>query len=239
MAITLGRLISLRDQRTLTLARLYRHLAFVSLMGAVAVLMHFVFLSHGVMLWTPFIVLGVFNGPALGYCFDLSTRVSPNPATSTAVTVFGLTLGASLLPFLVSAAWDMTGWSVLLPLFLIMSHTVAFYLVLDTRRLHSAVAGSRRAFGFSDDPSAHSAVLPTPTFGAPPSPMSVCGSIAYHCEEETKEEAAQRRATEGEGADIEGIEDGRRGAVGPGGEGDVEMEAPLPASASTSVCAKK
>lgn len=94
LAITLGRVVGLRDQLTLTLSPLYRHAAAVGIGGAAAMLVLLVSNRSTAMLWVTVVVFGVFNGPALGYGYDLTTRVSPNPATSTMVAQFGITAGA-------------------------------------------------------------------------------------------------------------------------------------------------
>lgn len=94
LAITLGRVIGLRDQLTLTLVRLYRHASTLSAAGACAMFVLLVFNRSTVMLWMTVTAFGLFTGPLLGYGYDLSTRVSPNPATSTAVAQFGITAGA-------------------------------------------------------------------------------------------------------------------------------------------------
>lgn len=94
LAITLGRVVGLRDQMTLTLVRLYRHAAALCAAGAAAMFVLLVFNRSTVMLWITVVAFGIFTGPLLGYGYDLSTRVSPNPATSTAVAQFGITAGA-------------------------------------------------------------------------------------------------------------------------------------------------
>lgn len=94
LAITLGRVIGLKDQLTLTLARLYRHAAALCAAGAFAMFVLLVFSRSTKMLWITVTAFGLFTGPLLGYGYDLSTRVSPNPAASTAVAQFGITAGA-------------------------------------------------------------------------------------------------------------------------------------------------
>ncbi len=94
LAITLGRVIGLRDQLTLTLVRLYRHATVLCVGGAAAMLVLLVSSRSTVTLWITVTVFGLFTGPLLGYGYDLSTRVSPFPATSTAVAQFGITAGA-------------------------------------------------------------------------------------------------------------------------------------------------
>lgn len=94
LAITLGRVIGLRDQLTLTLVRLYRHASALCVGGAAAMFVLLVSSRSTVTLWITTTVFGLFTGPLLGYGYDLSTRVSPSPATSTTVAQFGITAGA-------------------------------------------------------------------------------------------------------------------------------------------------
>ncbi|CAM9623456.1 unnamed protein product, partial [Sphacelaria rigidula] len=71
LVITLGRLLALRDQQTLTLVRLYRHLTIVAALGAaaMAILLFFVWAKDS-LLWCTVIAFGFFHGPTLGYCYD-------------------------------------------------------------------------------------------------------------------------------------------------------------------------
>lgn len=137
-----------------------------------------VFNRSTAVLWTTVALYGVFNGPALGYGYDLSTRVSPSPAASTTVAAFGITAGASIVPFVTSFAWDITGWAFFLPLFVVASHALPCMLLQDTKHLHGE-SSSRRPLDEDDV----SVVVPTPTFGAPPSPMSGWSSTGSYYEE--------------------------------------------------------
>ncbi|CAM9594628.1 unnamed protein product [Pylaiella littoralis] len=170
LAITFGRIIGLRDQRTLTLAPLYRHAAAVGVGGASVMLVLLVSSRSTAMLWVTVVAFGLFSGPALGYGYDMSTRVSPNPAASTMVAQFGITAGASVVPLLVSFPWWVTGWAFFLPLLVAVSHAVPYVLVRKIRKLHGE-SSSRRpcSLGDGDD---ISQIAPTPTFGARPTPSS-------------------------------------------------------------------
>lgn len=118
LAITLGRVVGLRDQLTLTLARLYRHVGALCAGAATTMFLLLVSSRTTAVLWITVIVFGLFTGPALGYGYDLSTRVSPSPATSTLVAEFGITAGGrygggggggALLTFLSSDVRDGLG----------------------------------------------------------------------------------------------------------------------------------
>lgn len=183
LSITLGRVVGLRDQLTLTLSRLYRHLAFVCLCGVIPMLFLLFFSRNVGVLWATVVFYGLLNGPTLGYGYDLSTRVSPNPSTSTFVVTFGITAGASVVPFLASFTWNITGWALFLPLFIAASHAIPYVLLLKVERLHGPVSSlRRRPMDDSDDTS--SLAAPTPTFGAPPSPNSAWASASSQLDED-------------------------------------------------------
>ncbi|CAN0166954.1 unnamed protein product [Ectocarpus sp. 4 AP-2014] len=173
LAITLGRVLGLRDQLTLTLARLYRHAAFLCVGGAGAMFVLLVSSRSTAMLWVTVLTFGLFNGPVLGYGYDLSTRVSPNPATSSTIAEFGITAGASVVPFLVSLPWYITGWAFLLPLLVGLSHVVPFVLLRDLQLLHGTSSSRRLQPSVEECEDRSQAAAPTPTFGAPPSPESL------------------------------------------------------------------
>lgn len=81
---------------------------------------------------------------------------------------------SSVIPFLVSFPWWLTGWAFFLPLLVAVSHVVPYVLVRKIRKLHGE-GNSRRQYsstgggGGGDDVSQ---VAPTPTFGAPRTPPS-------------------------------------------------------------------
>lgn len=179
LGISLGRIIGLRDQRTLTLPRLYNHAQLCCFGGmlAVAVLV----LGYKFILWIPVLAYGVCNGPLLGYGYDLSTRISTNPETSSTVAMFGITAGASIVPFLTSCLWDVTGQPNFLPLIILASHAVPLALFHNLKNITGTAGVSNRRMALAtaaaaaenDRGSSMTAmVAKTPTFGAPPSPSS-------------------------------------------------------------------
>lgn len=90
--------------------------------------------------------------------------MSPNPMISTAVAMFGLTAGSSIVPVFASGLWELSGFAGFLPLILVFSHAVPLLLLLNIARLHPEeeedYVGRR---SLSSDP----AVAPviTPSFG--------------------------------------------------------------------------
>lgn len=211
MAITLGRLIALRDQQTLDLPRLYRHLLFVGVLGAVVTFLLLVLYSIDAMLWTTVITYGFFNGPTLGYCYDLSTRVSPNPVLSTAVAMFGLTAGSSIVPVIAAGLWDVTGFAAFLPLVLFVSHVVPSLLVINLQKLPPAETSHERRRSFRREDSAVTAA--TPTF-RPVSPLSTWPQGSIHGEQEEDDggltDVAQREIEISAGGEAETTEGERQ-----------------------------
>ena len=196
LAITLGRVIGLRDQLTLALARLFRHVTILCVGGTAAMVFLLFLYRFKPVVWVSVMVYGCFTGPALGYAYDLSTRVSPRPETSAMVAMFGITAGASIVPFLASFAWNVTGLAFFLPLFIVTSHAVPLVLLLETKRLHGVVSIRR-----SSQIDAASVATPTPTFGAPPSPTSCWSPAGSHFDEGSDDEedrvVRERGAPEG------------------------------------------
>lgn len=190
LAITLGRVIGLRDQLTLALARLFRHVTILCVGGIVAMVVLLFFYRFTKVIWISVVVYGCFTGPALGYAYDLSTRVSRRPDISAMVAMFGITSGASIVPFLASFVWSITGLAFFLPLFLVASHAIPLVLLRDTRRLHGVVSIRR-----SSHIDASAIPTPTPTFGAPPSPTSCWSPTGSHFDEGSDDEGS--RAVEG------------------------------------------
>ena len=192
----MGRIVALRDQLTLNLSRLFRHAALVCVVGIVPMLALLIFSRSVGVLWHAVVFFGLFNGPSLGYGYDLGTRISPCSATSTLVATFGITAGASVVPFLASFTWYITGWAFFLPLFVAACHAIPYVLLRRLKLLHRPVSSMRKRPGAEGDDA--SIAAPTPTFRAPPSPSAGWSSTGSHFddeEEEQEEEEQERRET--------------------------------------------
>ena len=50
-------------------------------------------------------IFGFFNGPCIGYCYDLLNRVTYPTELSTSIVMFGVNVGASWVPYLVPFLW--------------------------------------------------------------------------------------------------------------------------------------
>jgi MFS-type transporter involved in bile tolerance (Atg22 family) len=67
------------------------------------------FPNSGPVLWIGVAFYGLFNGPCVGYCYDLNNRITLPSEKSMAIVMFGLNFGASLVPYLNSVIWTATG----------------------------------------------------------------------------------------------------------------------------------
>jgi hypothetical protein len=51
----------------------------------------------------------LFNGPCVGYCYDLNNRITYPSEDSMAIVMFGLNFGASLVPYITALTWERGG----------------------------------------------------------------------------------------------------------------------------------
>lgn len=144
-AITVGRLAGLQDQRFLTLPRLFRHSTILFLCGSVACALILVFSSSSFMLWTGVAAYGLYNGPTVGYCYDLNNRVTFPSEMGMSVVMFGLNFGASIVPYIISWVWDATGSPKTLIVIMCLSHIVPYPLMLNAKRIAEANKRKDRA----------------------------------------------------------------------------------------------
>lgn len=144
-AITVGRLAGLQDQRHLTLPRLYRHSTMLFLFGALAAAAILVFETSAFVLWVGVGAYGLFNGPTVGYCYDLNNRVTMPSEMGMSVVMFGLNFGASIVPYVISWVWDYTGWPQSLMVIILLSHLCPYPLMLNAKRIAEANKRKERA----------------------------------------------------------------------------------------------
>jgi predicted MFS family arabinose efflux permease len=109
-AITVGRLVGLLDQiHIANKGQLYNHLYLWLVLGALGMGLLLSFPSNAVAAWFGIILYGIGNGPCVGYCYDVNNRITVPSEIGMAIVMFGLNLGASLVPYLTALAWDDTG----------------------------------------------------------------------------------------------------------------------------------
>ena len=109
IAITVGRLAGVYDQRFLTNKSLPVHLCIFCFGGFLSMLLILWFPNNPESLWIGVAFYGLFNGPCVGYCYDLNNRITYPSEASMAIVMFGLNFGASLVPFATSLIWGRGG----------------------------------------------------------------------------------------------------------------------------------
>lgn len=105
ISIGLGRVVGVVDQRNLNDETCPLHLSFLlcgSTLGMCLIIANF---SSSSRLWIGVVIFGFFNGPCIGYCYDLLNRVTYPTELSTSIVMFGVNVGASWVPYLVPFLW--------------------------------------------------------------------------------------------------------------------------------------
>ena len=108
-AITVGRLVGLKDQMDITTPRLYKHIYIFLIGGVLTMITMAMFTGSAMVLWVTVGFYGFFNGPVVGYCYDLNNRITIATEKSMSIVMFGLNFGASLVPYFMSLVWDVWG----------------------------------------------------------------------------------------------------------------------------------
>lgn len=109
IAITVGRLAGVYDQRFLSNKTLPIHLTVFCVGGFLSMLLIIWFPNNSQALWIGVAFYGLFNGPCVGYCYDLNNRMTHPSEASMSIVMFGLNFGASLIPYVTSVIWDLGG----------------------------------------------------------------------------------------------------------------------------------
>lgn len=133
--ITIGRLAGLQDQRFTNTPRLYRHLSIILVGGTLAMSLVLIFPHRGVALWVGIAFYGLFNGPCVGYCYDLNNRITIATEKGMAIVMFGLNFGASLVPYLTTLVWEDMDQPYVLIWTIMLSMAVPLPLLWLTRTL--------------------------------------------------------------------------------------------------------
>lgn len=109
IAITLGRLLGVKDQLQLSEKNLISHFAGLCITGCFAISLIFIFPRCGSLLWIAIAIFGISNGPTIGYCYDLINRLTYPTEKSMSIVMFGLNCGASLVPYITTWLWKRNG----------------------------------------------------------------------------------------------------------------------------------
>ena len=76
----------------------------------------------GWVLWCGVVAYGFFNGPTIGYIYDLCNRTTVASEKGMSIVMFGLNSGASLVPYFVSFMWLRGVGPMSLPFIVMVSH---------------------------------------------------------------------------------------------------------------------
>jgi len=115
VCITVGRLLGVYDQRFVTNTTLPVHL-FAHALGATISMAMIIFFPHrSLALWMGIAFFGLFNGPCVGYCYDLNHRLTQATDMSMVIVMLGLNFGASVVPYCITQLWHWTKtpWSLM------------------------------------------------------------------------------------------------------------------------------
>lgn len=106
LSITVGRLAGVQDQRYLTNKTLPIHLSVLCVGGILSMLLIMRFPQGRNSLWIGFAFYGLFNGPCVGYCYDLNNRITYPTEISMSIVMFGLNFGAAFVPYITTLIWN-------------------------------------------------------------------------------------------------------------------------------------
>ena len=135
VAITIGRLAGVYDQRFLTNKSLSIHLSVFCVGGFLSMLLILWFPNNAESLWIGVAFYGLFNGPCVGYCYDLNNRITHPTEASMSIVMFGLNFGASLVPYVTSLIWNQGGGPITLIVATFISMFVPLPLLHTTKYL--------------------------------------------------------------------------------------------------------
>ncbi|CAM9967955.1 unnamed protein product [Choristocarpus tenellus] len=98
-----------------------------------------VFENSAFVLWIAVAGYGLFNGPTVGYCYDLNNRITNPSEEGMSVVMFGLNFGASLVPYIISWLWDFTGWAQTLTVVIFFSMVIPYPLMISAKRAYEGI----------------------------------------------------------------------------------------------------
>lgn len=135
IAITIGRLAGVYDQRFLTNKTLPIHLSVLCVGGFLSMLLILWFPKNAQSFWVGVAFYGLFNGPCVGYCYDLNNRITYPTENSMSIVMFGLNFGASLVPYITTLIWNNGGGPKTLIVVVFLSMFIPLPLLHTTKHL--------------------------------------------------------------------------------------------------------
>jgi predicted MFS family arabinose efflux permease len=140
LAISVGRLIGIQLQRSISLGKLYGESLALFIAGAVAILFLPLFPHSQVVLWLCVSIYGVVNGPTVGYAYDLNNRLTVPSETGMSIVMFGLNCGSSFIPFSISKVWSTVDSPEVLSYFVLASQLLPIPALLMVRQIQRSAA---------------------------------------------------------------------------------------------------
>jgi predicted MFS family arabinose efflux permease len=135
IAITIGRLAGVQDQRFLTNETLPSHLTLLTIGGFLSMLLILWFPNSVNCLWIGVAFYGLFNGPCVGFCYDWNNRITYPTEKSMSIVMFGLNFGASLVPYITALIWNNGGGPITLIVVTFLSMFIPLPLLHTTKYL--------------------------------------------------------------------------------------------------------
>ena len=108
--ITIGRLLGIYMQRSLSLCKVQLIMAGLCVGGFLSMSLVFIHPTDPIALWIGTALYGLFHGPTVGYSQDLNNRLTPVCEKSMAMVMLGLVCGASLMPYVNATLWRSYGF---------------------------------------------------------------------------------------------------------------------------------
>lgn len=109
ISIFIGRFIGVQVQLNISNESLPIHLYAVCTGGLISMLIIIAFPSDSIALWIGVSLYGLFNGPSIGYCYDWVNRITYPSENSMSIVMFGLNMGASIVPYITTIIWNHGG----------------------------------------------------------------------------------------------------------------------------------
>jgi len=149
IAIAVGRLVGLQDQiKIKNDLQLYDHLSLFLLGGTLSMLLTICAPDNVWLFWISIIGYGFFNGPCVGYCYDINNRLTNPSEKGMSIVMFGLNFGASMIPYSTAEIWDVTGPSVLIIVIFFTMLLPLPLLSLTKRLIKRELTGTEHRFIF-------------------------------------------------------------------------------------------
>ena len=136
ITIAIGKMVGIVDQTTLTDETCLSHL-FALLIGSTAAMGLIISDYHSAtMLWIGISLYGLFSGPRIGYVYDFLNRATYPTELSMSIVMFGVNLGASVVPYSVPLLWSASRGPSALMIVLFLSSVITiplFFLAIYSK----------------------------------------------------------------------------------------------------------